>query len=55
MKDRMVIALVSISCITVLASVWTLSGHNHTTFSAAIGMIGTVTGYAFGQIGKGST
>lgn len=54
MKDRMAVVLVAIICITILASVWTLLGHNHTSFSAAIGMIGTLCGYAFGSSTPGA-
>lgn len=49
MKDRMIIVLVAIICVTALALIWTLEGHNHSTFSVSIGMIGTMSGYAFGS------
>jgi len=49
MKDRMIVATFAIGCVTVLAGVWILMGHNHSTFSAAVGMLGTITGYSFGS------
>lgn len=49
MKDRMIVAIFAISCVTTLAGVWIVMGHNHSTFSAAVGMLGTITGYSFGS------
>lgn len=49
MKDRIIVALFALFCITVLATVWILMGHNHNTLTIVIGMIGTITGYAFGS------
>lgn len=49
MKDRMIVAMFSIFCITVLASIWVGMGHNHDTFTIVVGMVGTITGYAFGS------
>lgn len=54
MKDRMIVALVAICCVSLLAAVWTVMGHNHSTFSMAIGTIGTITGYTFGSL-KGAS
>ena len=49
MKDRMIVAMFAIGCITTLAGIWTLMGHNHSTFSVTVGMLGTITGYTFGS------
>ena len=54
MKDRMIVAMFSVLCISMLAGLWIGMGHNHNSFSVVIGMIGTVTGYAFGST-KGET
>jgi hypothetical protein len=50
MKDRMIVALFALFCVTVLSSLWIIMGHNHNTLTAAVGMLGTISGYAFGSI-----
>jgi len=49
MKDRMIVAMFALFCITVLASIWIAMGHNHNTLTIVVGMIGTITGYTFGS------
>jgi len=50
MKDRMIVAMFAIGCIAGLAGLWIYMGHNHNSLTVVIGMIGTVTGYAFGSM-----
>lgn len=49
MKDRTIVSLFALFCITVLASLWIGMGHNHNSLTIVVGMIGTITGYTFGS------
>lgn len=49
MKDRMIIAIIALLCITTLAGLWIAMGHNNNSLTIIVGMIGTITGYAFGS------
>ena len=49
MKDRMIVAITALLCITALSSLWIIMGHNHNTLTVTVGMLGTITGYTFGS------
>ena len=49
MSDRYVV-LGAIAAITLLASIWILTGHNHTTLTLAVGAIAGLAGLSLPQL-----